>query len=714
MAKRVLLCAALLAACGTSTPPPRDCESRTTYFVDADADGHGAAAGVGVEACDAPAGYVTSHDDCDDAAASRHPGAPELCDAADVDEDCDGAADDTDSGAEGKTIAFADVDGDGHGDANDTGAAYCDPPAGMVAVADDCDDAAAAVHPGAVEVCDVLDVDEDCENGADEGDVFVEGKTLYWPDDDHDTFGNEHVAGVSYCDAPAHFVTDHTDCDDALAGVNPSATEVCDGGSRDEDCNGLGDEADPAVTGLVDVFLDADDDGYGAAGSAPIGQKCLPGLHESINDDDCDDDNSPDVNPGQAERCDPADIDEDCDGAADDADAQGGISGVPYFADADGDGHRGTAAAGERCDPTPAESSPGDDCDEANAGVFPGAPELCDGLMNDCAAGASWTLAAEDGRVTHFPVSGAASDITSAFSTATYSLPANGEVVVCPGLYGTRLVLPAGALTVRSRGANKAAAAETLIVTNTGSLFRVQGASSLRLDGLTLAGGRGTFNGQYTVGGAVYVDNIAGSLVVSDSRLINNQALVGAAIEGRGSIAVDGCEIGGIGIGLYNSSVSGGAIGITDGELTVTNSVLSGNSGSGGSGGAIYARYTTITMTNTSIEGNSADAGGGIHLDNSTMTMSCDTATHPLQGIRANAASSVTFGGAGLSLSNSSFTANGCYFGGPNGDENLQAGATDDDILNYSAGNAHYDFDGVYTTVSCDTLGCVGTRDPRR
>ena len=50
-------------------------------------------------------------DDCDDTDPSVHPGATEVCDAADTDEDCDGSADET--GAGGETTWYADLDGDG-------------------------------------------------------------------------------------------------------------------------------------------------------------------------------------------------------------------------------------------------------------------------------------------------------------------------------------------------------------------------------------------------------------------------------------------------------------------------------------------------------------------------------------------------------------------------------------------------------------------------
>jgi hypothetical protein len=60
------------------------------FFRDGDGDGFGDPA-LSVEACAAPAGYVADGSDCDDAQASVHPDAAEVCDGAD--NDCDGAVD---------------------------------------------------------------------------------------------------------------------------------------------------------------------------------------------------------------------------------------------------------------------------------------------------------------------------------------------------------------------------------------------------------------------------------------------------------------------------------------------------------------------------------------------------------------------------------------------------------------------------------------------
>ncbi len=96
--------------------------------------------------------------DCDDADASVNPGVPDGdCDGRDS--DCDGEID------EEAEPWFLDEDGDGFGGI-DKELPRCERPAGAVSQPDDCDDGTAAVHPGALEVCD--GTDNDCDGGVDD------------------------------------------------------------------------------------------------------------------------------------------------------------------------------------------------------------------------------------------------------------------------------------------------------------------------------------------------------------------------------------------------------------------------------------------------------------------------------------------------------------------------------------------------------------------
>jgi hypothetical protein len=72
--------------------------------------------------------------------------------------------------------------------------------------------------------------------------------------------------------------------------------------------------------------------------------------------------------------------DDDCDGAIDDD-----ASDAPeWFPDEDGDGFGDSSAAVAACEPPEGAIATGGDCDDASAERYPAAPEICDGLDDDC------------------------------------------------------------------------------------------------------------------------------------------------------------------------------------------------------------------------------------------------------------------------------------------------------------------------------------------
>ncbi|MCK6522818.1 MSCRAMM family adhesin SdrC, partial [Myxococcota bacterium] len=230
-------------------------------------------------------------------------------------------------------------------------------------LAEDCDDQDPSRAPEAVEICD--GVDQDCDGEIDEA-----GGSLFYADEDGDGFGDPARATES-CEGAEGWVADGTDCDDDEETVYPDAPEVCD--ELDNNCDGSVDE------GVLSTFYrDADRDGQGdldfpiEACAAPSGYVEAP--------DDCDDSNAK-ISTNATELCD--EIDNDCDTLIDEDDAADVES---FYLDSDGDGFGDPAALVRACSAPSGAVSDARDCDDTDADVSPAAAEVCDGGDNDCDA----------------------------------------------------------------------------------------------------------------------------------------------------------------------------------------------------------------------------------------------------------------------------------------------------------------------------------------
>ena len=362
-----------------------DCDGTELCYADADADGYVDGSGVTIDSvdtdCDDPHEALATalSGDCDDADAAYNPAAAETdcsdandynCDGssgyadADADgwaacEECDdadatvnpdateGAGDLVDQDCDGVESCYVDADGDGYRpDATSivSGGIACDGAGEAVATdpTTDCDDADAAVNPGATEIVGD-EVDQSCDN---DEECYVDAD-----DDGYVGTGGATVASADLlCDGAGEASTDAQggDCDDSDAAYNPGALEDACDDPADYDCDGS--------SGVVD----GDGDGFYAC-------------------EECDDALGT-VNPDADEVCN--DLDDDCDGTVD-VDA---IDAETWYADADADGFTDPDEVTAACDaPDGYAAATEDDCDDADATSNPDGDDIPDdGIDQDC------------------------------------------------------------------------------------------------------------------------------------------------------------------------------------------------------------------------------------------------------------------------------------------------------------------------------------------
>lgn len=207
----------------------------------------------------------------------------------------------------------------------------------------------------------LLATDEVCDGEDNDLDGAVDEGLSKHADLDGDGFGDP--ANVIGCEGEA--VADGSDCDDEDAEVFPGAEERCD--SRDDDC-------DEAVDEGLWRNADVDGDGFGDPNNLVA---CDDRAGAVTAGDDCDDGDA-EVNPDAEERCD--DLDNDCDESVDED-----LGTLIFYDDADGDGFGDPSTQTADCYQPPSTTSDGNDCDDNDAKIYPGATERCgDGVVTDC------------------------------------------------------------------------------------------------------------------------------------------------------------------------------------------------------------------------------------------------------------------------------------------------------------------------------------------
>jgi hypothetical protein len=174
---------------------------------------------------------------------------------------------------------------------------------------------------------------------------------------------------------PPGYVANNLDCNDFDPSVHPGAPLYC--GSLSEP-----DFVDNDCDGNVEKWYcaDADGDGFGyphlliacLCSNFPISGA----VWTTSANLDCDDSN-PDIHPGATEVCNY--VDDDCDGQVDE------YLRPILFRDSDGDGYGSpNVTTTDYCLPVAGWVFNGWDCNDNNSSVYLGAPEICDGLDNNC------------------------------------------------------------------------------------------------------------------------------------------------------------------------------------------------------------------------------------------------------------------------------------------------------------------------------------------
>jgi len=172
-----------------------------------------------------------------------------------------------------------------------------------------------------------------------------------------------------------------------------------------------------------------------------------------------------------------------------------------------------------------------------------------------------------------------------------------------------------------------------------GSVLTIEEEQLVAISGVTITNGSApeTTN---LAGGAI---TSYGQLTVSNSVISGNTSIdAGGGIVSNGEwLLVDNSTISG-----NTSYNAGGAIYNTDGSiLIVNNSTLSGNTVNIGNGGGVWSNGGAVLVSNSTISGNTADEGGGIYFNCSSQS-SCVGVTVNNSTISANtAASGYTAGG---------------------------------------------------------------------
>jgi predicted outer membrane repeat protein len=242
-----------------------------------------------------------------------------------------------------------------------------------------------------------------------------------------------------------------------------------------------------------------------------------------------------------------------------------------------------------------------DDCDDTNASLNPGMPELCNGINDDCDP-----TTTEAGKVALETGSGFV-DVTADVMDGEYVATEEGTLWLCDGDYAAQ-ISPRADLWIRGR--SESPSAVTLTGNGGPGVYVTGDPVTVRISDVSLSEGQGLSDDSgATFGGGLMCDG--GSAVTLERvHVTDNTATQGGGIFAAGcSLDVVDAEIEG------NTAENGGGAVLIDGNHLFLNSRVAGNSASG-SGGALYAAgnggRVDLELDGTEIVGNEATSVGGV------------------------------------------------------------------------------------------------------